>query len=281
MRRLVCLDLDGTVLHEGNECMPELAAQLRELDTHSDFELVIATGRSVDATLPVVRQIGIAPEWIVCCNGAIVLRRAGEPVPADTSETEAVTEARQTAYEKVRVYTFVADDLLLHAHERIPTAFFGLETNENVFYYTKPIPSKTLPETRQRVEFEELLGKEAVRLTAIAPCCTPDEFFEKLGDLPREKVMYAVDDMAWLDVPPPGVSKATGLAYINEHVGAAPEKVFVAGDGENDLEMLAWGARAGRAVAMGQAPETVKAVANAVTLPADEGGLLIALHEWL
>jgi len=48
-------------------------------------------------------------------------------------------------------------------------------------------------------------------------------------------------------------------------------------DGSNDLPMLRW---AGRSVAMGQAPDRVKAVADVVTAPVTEDGVAIELERW-
>jgi hydroxymethylpyrimidine pyrophosphatase-like HAD family hydrolase len=49
------------------------------------------------------------------------------------------------------------------------------------------------------------------------------------------------------------------------------------GDGRNDLEMFAWAGAAGRAVAMGQAPDEVREAANEVGGPVDEAGLAAVL----
>ncbi|MCW2830447.1 MAG: haloacid dehalogenase, partial [Aeromicrobium sp.] len=57
----------------------------------------------------------------------------------------------------------------------------------------------------------------------------------------------------------------------------APD-VLAVGDGNNDLEMLAW---AGRGVAMGHAPDRLIAAADAVTGPIADDGLLQELAKYL
>jgi hydroxymethylpyrimidine pyrophosphatase-like HAD family hydrolase len=54
--------------------------------------------------------------------------------------------------------------------------------------------------------------------------------------------------------------------------------VLAIGDGFNDVEMLEW---AGRGVAMGQAPEQVRAVADDVTGTVAEDGLVAELARYL
>ena len=58
----------------------------------------------------------------------------------------------------------------------------------------------------------------------------------------------------------------------------APADVLAVGDGFNDVEMLEW---AGRGVAMGQAPDDVQAVADAVTGTVADDGLAAELARYL
>lgn len=61
-------------------------------------------------------------------------------------------------------------------------------------------------------------------------------------------------------------------------LGVTWDEVLAAGDGENDLEMLA---AAGWAVAMGNASETVQAAANFVTATNDHDGLAAAVERFV
>ncbi len=77
---------------------------------------------------------------------------------------------------------------------------------------------------------------------------------------------------------PDGVNKATGLERVRAALGIPRERVFTAGDGRNDIDMLEWTVDGGGVgVAMGQAPEEVLAVANHVTGSDLEDGLAAAL----
>ncbi len=73
------------------------------------------------------------------------------------------------------------------------------------------------------------------------------------------------------------MSKASGLAKVAQTLGVAQTDVLAIGDGRNDVEMLQW---AGRGVAMGQAPDDVKAVADAVTGTLGEDGVAVELSRW-
>lgn len=72
-------------------------------------------------------------------------------------------------------------------------------------------------------------------------------------------------------VLPRGVDKATGMIAALAALGVRPEETAAAGDGENDVVMLA---AAGYAIAVANAVAGLKAVADHVT--AEEGGLGLA-----
>jgi hydroxymethylpyrimidine pyrophosphatase-like HAD family hydrolase len=65
---------------------------------------------------------------------------------------------------------------------------------------------------------------------------------------------------------------------VCEKLSVRQADVLAVGDGHNDLEMLAW---AGRGVAMGQAPDDVKAIADDVCGTVDEDGLAHVLSGYL
>jgi hydroxymethylpyrimidine pyrophosphatase-like HAD family hydrolase len=59
-------------------------------------------------------------------------------------------------------------------------------------------------------------------------------------------------------------------------LGVDRADVLAIGDGRNDIEMIEW---AGRGVAMGQSPDELKQVADAVTLSLEEDGAAVELAE--
>ena len=79
----------------------------------------------------------------------------------------------------------------------------------------------------------------------------------------------------WIDVTPPGLSKATALEAVRERLGIAPEDTVAVGDGHNDLAMLTW---AYRGVTMGHAPPELIAVADEVTGTLAEMGVVPVLR---
>jgi hypothetical protein len=82
----------------------------------------------------------------------------------------------------------------------------------------------------------------------------------------------------FLEFASPDVTKATGMAFLAEHLGFERARTVAFGDGENDVELLEW---AGYAVAVETAHERVLAVADLVIPPPEEEGVAQALEAWL
>jgi len=85
--------------------------------------------------------------------------------------------------------------------------------------------------------------------------------------------------LGFIEILPPGVDKATGLAVVAQVLGVDPAEVLVFGDMPNDLPMFEW-AGWGR-VAVENAHPTVRALADEITLSNDEDGVAVYLDRLL
>lgn len=273
-RHLIALDIDGTVLShgfgegagddsDGGRIDPDLAVAIRALH-EAGHEVVISTGRSVDATLPIVERLGIRPDWVVAANGAVTLKR--DPLAT-------------RAYRREIVEAFDPSDALRKIRTQLLTARFAVELADGGFLYTEQIPTGTLPAQQRKVPFDELLGVQASRVVVVSPDHRLEEFIGAVETLGLTHVSYAVGTTSWLDIAPDGVTKASALEVVRERIGIDRSRVFAAGDGRNDIDMLRWAAHRGDAVAMGQADPDVQAVASRVTGPIEDNGLLAALRD--
>ena len=76
----------------------------------------------------------------------------------------------------------------------------------------------------------------------------------------------------------PGIDKARALEGALPKLGIDASEVVSFGDGQNDKSMIEW---AGTGVAMGNAVDEVKAVAQMVTANNNEDGIAVALDKLL
>jgi 5-amino-6-(5-phospho-D-ribitylamino)uracil phosphatase len=249
-RWVIALDVDGTVLHEDGTLTDATVAEVQRVAALG-HEVMLSTGRSVSMTLPVIERLGIVPEYLVCANGAIVMGRDAEaPV----------------GYSRVHVEVFDPSEVLTTIRGHLEDASYAVEDEEGVFRYTGHFPDGALSASSVKVGFDELLTVEATRVVVISPDHKTEDFLSVVDRMGLHKVTYNVGWTAWLDIAPDGVNKATGLQFVTERLGVPASRVVAIGDGRNDIDMLEWAvAGGGVGVAMGQAPDEVRAVASEVT----------------
>jgi Cof subfamily protein (haloacid dehalogenase superfamily) len=259
---LVALDIDGTVLQEDGTITEVVAAEIARV-RDLGHEVMLATGRSVSMTLPVLDRLGIVSQYVVCANGAIVLRRDPDA---------------PLGYARDHVETFDATEVLTTIRGHLGEASYAVEDAEGVFLYTGFFPDGALAVAKHQVEFDELLGVAATRVVVISPEHGTEDFLAVVERMGLHKVSYNVGWTAWLDIAPDGVNKATGLERVRAALGIPASRVLVAGDGRNDIDMFEWAAGGGGvAVAMGQAPDEVLDAATDRTGTDIDDGLADAL----
>ena len=76
----------------------------------------------------------------------------------------------------------------------------------------------------------------------------------------------------------PEVSKGKALRALASHLGISLTEIMAIGDGTNDISLLD---SVGLAIAMGGAPDKLKAVADYITLDVDHSGLAAAINKFL
>lgn len=255
---LIGLDVDGTLVdHDGRMTEPMRTALRRAAAEHT---VVIATGRSLGATLPIVRLAGIEHGYAVCSNGAVTI--AMDPEAAE-------------GYRVIDTRTFQPGHALATLREVAPAAHYAVETGDGAFYSTAGFQDASFGVQAIESDLDELMTFEAVRVVVHVPDLSPQEFSTVVAESGVHGVEYAIGWTAWLDMAAPGISKASALETVREDLGIPGERTLAVGDGFNDVEMLTW---AGVGVAMGQAPQGVKDVADAQTLSVYEDGTVLVLE---
>jgi hydroxymethylpyrimidine pyrophosphatase-like HAD family hydrolase len=213
-------------------------------------------------TRPILESLELTPEYVVCANGAITMKR---------------DDQADDGYRRDLIETFDAGPVLTRIREGLPAGRFLVEDPTGHRRYTKGMNEWNL-ENATEVEFEELAQTAVTRVVVMSPDQEPAEFLRLIDSLGLHQVSYSIGFTAWLDIAPDGVNKGTALERVRGIHGIPLERVLVVGDGRNDIEMFEWAGVAGRAVAMGQAPDDVKAAATEVTGSVLDDGLISVLE---
>ena len=256
---LVALDIDGTILSHDDvlsDGVVEAVAAVRAAGHH----VMLSSGRSLIAVLPVAERLGLAEGYMVCSNGSVTAR---------------FDDASPTGYVVDEVITFNPEGALRLLRDELPDALFAVEDVGVGFRMNDLFPHGELDGVHRVVDFEELWSGEVTRVVVRSPGSTSEEFSELARSLGLSDVTYAVGWSAWMDIAPLGVTKASALERVRGLLGVAPGATVAVGDGSNDIDMLRW---AGRGVAMGHADPEVKEAADEVTGSIDEAGAVAVLR---
>src|SRR5690606_5623031 len=177
--------------------------------------VMLTTGRSMSMTLPIVERLDLAPEYLVCANGAVVLRR---------------TPAAPTGYTRAHVETFDPREVLSTIRDHLADASFAVEDEEGLFRFSGRFPEGALATSSRQVDFDDLLVVRATRVVVLSPEHATEDFLEIVEQMGLHKVSYNIGWTAWLDIAPEGVNKATGMELVREWLEIPRDRIFVAGD---------------------------------------------------
>lgn len=253
---LVALDIDGTVVDwDGRLPGSVYDAVHRVLD--AGVPVVLSTGRSWHGVQPVFEALDLPPGPAICSNGAVVV--AYPPL------------------EVLRQVTFDPRDVIEKVSSQVPDALIAVEEIGVGYRLTGEFPEGDLTGQMVVQSAEELAASPVTRVIVRDPGSSDVEFVRLAESLGLHGVSYFIGYSAWLDIAPEGVTKATALADVADRFGVAQSDVLAMGDGRNDIEMLQW---AGRGVALGEAPDEVKSVADHVTSLFTQDGTAEELRRW-
>lgn len=255
--RLVALDVDGTLVDGSNVMTAAVRDAVRAI-RDAGIEVAITTGRAIPGVMNTAGLLGFDDGYAIASNGAIVI--SYDPV------------------EVLHSVTFDASEAVHRVLEHVPDALVAVEEIGVGYRLNKPFPDGEINGQMVVEDVESLIAEPVTRVVIRAPDHSPEEFAKLVDDLGLADTNYYIGYTAWLDLAPEGVSKASGLTYLCDRLGIAPADVLAVGDGNNDVEMLIW---AGRGVSMGQAPESLKVVADHITGTIAEDGLATELLRYL
>jgi hydroxymethylpyrimidine pyrophosphatase-like HAD family hydrolase len=175
------------------------------------------------------------------------------------------------------VETFNPEAVLQTIRPALPEGTFCVEAADGTYYYTEDFPYISRKSDAYKVPFDELMHREVTRVVVISPTDDTESFLQVVEKMGLHRVTYHIGFTAWLDIAPDGVNKAASLEKVREHLGIPRSRVFAAGDGRNDIEMLEWASQMGRGVAMEGAVPEVVAASNEQCASVLEHGLADAL----
>jgi Cof subfamily protein (haloacid dehalogenase superfamily) len=258
--RLVALDLDGTLLTRASSVSDGNAAAVREA-VAAGVHVVFATSRWYALAKHTADALGVTSP-IICHNGAMVRSPIDDARLLELDVPAAAAVEIAAIADEARYESMVTVDDVTHMITKRP------DVDPARLPHGMVLTDRLSDHVAGGAESFLFFGQDAV-----------DGVQQRLG------TRYAgVLNMAWgysetfppyLNIVHAGADKGRALRLVCEHVGVAPEDAMAIGDALPDLEMMRV---AGLSMAMGNAPDDVKAQVDVVGPANDADGVAWAIR---
>jgi HAD superfamily hydrolase (TIGR01484 family) len=239
--KLVALDMDGTLLNE--EKLISMPNRKAILDAlEVGVAVMFSTGRGIQSAMPYVEELGLQTP-IVTVNGSEVWKAPGELLKRNILDTDLVRRLHEIAVKYNTWWWAYAVEGIFNT-EKWAEDIESLEWLK-FGYYTEDLA--VLTEIRSTVE-----AWGELEITNSHPCN--------------------------IELNPKGISKASGMEEVCKMLGIHMSEVIAMGDSENDISMIR---EAGLGVAMGNAQDAVKLIADVVTVTNEEHAVARIINDYV
>lgn len=258
---IVLLDIDGTLVDSKDQVSQNTKQLLHHLE-QKGIPVILSSARSPSGVEMVVRQVGLHSP-IVCYGGSLLLddqRSIIQDVGIDREAAVAFKQFAGREFPHVTVSTYMYDIWLVDRLDDPNVQLVGQRNQCTPLVGDLESAVHTVPHVHKLL----CMGapEEITRLQTRAAQAFPNLQFARSGTI-------------YLEVLAKDISKGTALEQLQTYYQVDHSRVVAMGDYFVDVEMLR---RAGLGIAMGNAPDAVKAAADQVTASCDEEGVYIALR---
>lgn len=263
--RLAFFDIDGTLLDSHGQIHPHLYAAIANLKSKG-IKTAIASGRPYFAARFLTDELGINDAGMFYTGAHLFEPRSEHTlleVPLLVADALAVVQAAQSLDLYAEVYT--PSGFYVQEHTEISRVHAAhLRVNPEVYNLAAVVKRSTVSKL--------LLGVN--RVTQGDKISILETQFPQL--IFARAYLAAYPDWQFASVISGAATKRRVFDFLLDHHQVQPHEVIAFGDAESDMDFLQM---AGIGVAMGNANDHVKAVANWVTKTADEAGVAYTLGQ--
>lgn len=267
MFKAICTDIDGTLLN------PERNLSKRTIDIikniKSDVSVILASSRMPSAMRHLQETLEIGNQPLICYNGGYIISQM---------EGVKVLDSVKIPFNLCLLIANWSNSKNLHAGFYLDDEWYAPADDEwtrreinNTKVQASILSSLELMDSWKAQE------KGAHKIMCMGEPALIDGLIAELKSVNAPLHLYRSKD-TYLEIAPLEISKASALKQLMEkELNIDLKDVIAFGDNYNDIEMLK---AVGRGVAVGNAKEEVKQVADEVTLAGKEDGVAATLERY-
>ena len=262
--KILCSDLDGTLLSTKSDVSDFTISEIARI--RETTRIILVSARMPQSMTYLQARLGISNQPIICYNGALVLDGDNE-IFSKAIDFEILVEVyRLSEIHEIKLGLYYKQEWYVEEiSERV----------EKEINYTRTTPkfrstSETLKDWKER-------NISAHKIMLMATKTSADAIFPILADQLSNQIHIYRSNDTLIEIAPKSVSKLSAIQSVLS-LDESLTDVISFGDNYNDMQMLQ---HSGCGVAVGNAREELKSIANHVTLKNTEHGVAHFIQQHL
>lgn len=274
--KAIVLDIDGTLLNTG-KIISEKTKQALIAAQEKGIKVILASGRPTTGMLEVAEQLEMTKYegFLVSYNGARVTDCLTKKVLFNQAMSIETGQAILEHLKNFDVMPMIDKDDYLYVND-VYSGMLDLPDGAfNIIEYEARGGNFKLS------EIDDLAAFATFPINKILIAAQP-EYLQKIAPAlhaPFDEIVTAAFSAPfYFEFTDKGIDKAKALNTVFPEMGIHSENIIAFGDGHNDRSIIEY---AGIGVAMGNAVDALKEIADDVTLSCDEDGIAAGLEKYL
>lgn len=263
--KLVCIDIDGTLLDDEKRLHQQVKGCLQKL-SKSGVKIALVSGRLPAGVSGIEKELGIP--CIKVCNAGTYILMGENCVGAAYMPNAAMREIYEKVAQKrnIPLWIFRGKDWFVTGTDRF------IEREEKIISYKSQIvDAEKLADQWDKEE------ESPNKLLLAADAEMIQRMYREIKDLNRQDIDIALSADIFIEIFPKGVDKGKALYTVCKKLNIDPEETIAIGDQELDIPMIE---AAGLGIAMGNGISELKQKADFITKTNNEAGVAYALDHF-
>ena len=262
--KMLVLDIDGTIFKKDYTASERVKQTLKSL-VKKGIKVVLCTGRMYAATKQIAKELELNTP-VISYQGGLVKNFLND---------------EKTLFEKT-----MDEDLSLDVIKELKkrNIFFNLYINDELLVEHDSILIQQYVDARN-IKYRIVGNCENLNLKGMNKILAIDDDITLIENLQKEMAQRYKDKLYVIRSTPrfcefsnPEATKGNAVRFLADMWGIKKEEIMACGDQDNDIEMLL---AAGVKVAMGNATEDLKKIADYVTDSVDNDGVVKAVGKFI
>jgi HAD-superfamily hydrolase, subfamily IIB len=267
MYKLIAIDMDGTLLKD-DKSLSDVTKKSLKRAQELGVKIVLTSGRPIQGIKNYLDELELTREddYVIGLNGALICKTSDYSVVS--SNATLTGKDLKYIYNKVKslntyVHAFTNEGDLVNKISKF-------SDNEEKRLNIKIKQVDFLEDVSDNDEILKVVLEEEKGVLDRITANIPKELFAEYT------VIRSVDFM--IEFMNKDCNKASGLEKLGEYLGITKEEIIAIGDADNDIEMIEY---AGLGVAMRNAKEEIKGIADFVTKSNEEDGVAFVIEKFI